>query len=83
MRTPLLFGGSDESTEGELAADVVKMQGVIEPEEVAESVVAGLRDETFLILPHPEVATYEQRRAGDRDRWLTAMRRLHAQLTGD
>ena len=38
------------------------------------------RDERFLILPHPEVATYEQRRAADRDRWLAGMRRLSAAL---
>ena len=31
----------------------------------AEAVVTGLRDERFLILPHPEVATFEQRRAAD------------------
>lgn len=30
--------------------------GLIEPEDVAEAVVAGLRDERFLILPHEEVA---------------------------
>jgi hypothetical protein len=45
---------------------------------VAEAVVAGLSAGTFLILPHPEVATYERHRAGDRDRWLSGMRRLRA-----
>jgi hypothetical protein len=39
-------------------------------------VLDGLRDERFLILPHPDVALYEQRRAADRDRWLAGMRRL-------
>jgi hypothetical protein len=43
-------------------------------------VVEGLADERFLILPHPEVADYERRRAGDRDRWLAGMRRLQASL---
>ena len=42
----------------------------------------GLRDERFLILPHPEVATFEQRRASDRDRWLAGMRRLNTALAG-
>ena len=50
--------------------------GVIEPEEVAERVVDGLREERFLILPHPEVAEYFRRKAGDYDRWLAGMRRL-------
>lgn len=54
--------------------------GVLSPERVADSVVAGIRDERFLILPHPDVATFEQRRAADRDRWLAGMRRLRADL---
>ena len=52
--------------------------GVIEPEQVADAVVDGLRAERFLILPHPEVSTYFQRKAGDYDRWLGGMRRLQA-----
>jgi hypothetical protein len=47
----------------------------IEPEDVADTVVAALHDGRFLILPHPEAATYERRRAQDRDRWLEGMRR--------
>jgi NAD(P)-dependent dehydrogenase (short-subunit alcohol dehydrogenase family) len=50
----------------------------LEPEAVAEAVVAGLADERFLILPHPEVAEYFRRKAGDYDRWLRGMRRLQA-----
>jgi hypothetical protein len=56
--------------------------GVLVPTEVAHAVVLGLRDERFLILPHPEVATFEQRRAADRDRWLAGMRRLMDGLGG-
>ena len=52
--------------------------GVLEPDDVAEAVVGGLREERFLILPHPEVADYFQRKAGDYDRWLAGMRRLAA-----
>jgi len=51
---------------------------VLEPEDVAEAVVDGLREERFLLLPHPEVAEYFQRKAGDYDRWLAGMRRLQA-----
>lgn len=60
----------------------VRSQGLIEPSEVADAVVAGLRDERFLILPHPEVATYYERRAQDPDRWLAGMRRLQARIVG-
>jgi hypothetical protein len=47
---------------------------------VAAATLAAVAEERFLVLPHPEVATYEQRRAGDRERWLTGMRRVQASL---
>jgi NAD(P)-dependent dehydrogenase (short-subunit alcohol dehydrogenase family) len=50
--------------------------GALEPEQVADAAVQGLADERFLILPHPEVAEYFQRKASDYDRWLRGMRRL-------
>jgi NAD(P)-dependent dehydrogenase (short-subunit alcohol dehydrogenase family) len=52
------------------------LEGALEPEVVADEVVKGIADERFLILPHPEVAEYVRRKAGDYDRWLTGMRRL-------
>ncbi len=75
VRTDMLLGGA-----GALGAEVVLAQGAIEPTDVADVVVAGLADEHFLILPHPEVATYYQRRAGDTDRWLGGMRKLQRQI---
>ncbi|MCW2665882.1 MAG: short-chain dehydrogenase [Frankiales bacterium] len=74
--TPMLSSGGDAP-----GAEVVRAQGVIQPEQVAEVVVQAIRDERFLILPHPEVATYESRRAGDRDRWIRGMRRVQAAFT--
>jgi hypothetical protein len=53
---------------------------MIEPEAVAEAVVAGLAKEEFLILPHPQVAAYFQRKASDYDRWLAGMRRLRSRI---
>ncbi len=58
------------------------VDGVLTPDQVAASVLAAVADERFLILPHPEVATYERRRAEDRDRWLSGMRRLQGRLAG-
>jgi NAD(P)-dependent dehydrogenase (short-subunit alcohol dehydrogenase family) len=52
----------------------------LEPEQVAEVVLQGIRDEHFLILPHPEVAEYFNRKAADYDRWLRGMRRLRANI---
>lgn len=61
---------------------VAGVDGMMEPAEVAEAAVAGLRDGRFLILPHPEVADYAQRRAADHDRWIAGMRRLQARFGG-
>ena len=56
---------------------------VLEPEQVADAVVEALRDERFLVLPHPEVLTYFQRKGSDYDRWLAGMRRLQATVSGE
>ncbi|HEY3007381.1 MAG TPA: SDR family oxidoreductase [Micromonosporaceae bacterium] len=66
-----------------LGARVVAAAGaILEPEAVADAVVAGLAAERFLILPHPEVATYAQRKAADPDGWLEAMRGLVGRVAG-
>ena len=54
--------------------------GALEPEQVADALVEGIRDERFLILPHPEVGEFFQRKAADYDRWLRGMRRLRARI---
>lgn len=59
------------------------VDGVLSPEEVAESVVAGLADERFLILPHEQVLTYMQRKTGDYDRWIRGMARLRDTVMKD
>jgi len=57
---------------------VASVDGMLEPEDVAEAVVQTIESERFLILPHPEVTTYMQRKTSDYDRWLGGMRRLQA-----
>jgi NAD(P)-dependent dehydrogenase (short-subunit alcohol dehydrogenase family) len=56
------------------------LQNAVTPEFVAECVVNALAEETFLILPHPDVARYYQNRATDTSRWLQGMRRLQASM---
>lgn len=68
-------------TAGSEGGGVAGVDGMMEPEEVADAVVAGLAAETFLILPHPEVIEYVRRKAADHDRWLAGMRRLQARYT--
>jgi NAD(P)-dependent dehydrogenase (short-subunit alcohol dehydrogenase family) len=72
VRTAMLAGE-------ELSHQVVRAAGaVLEPEEVADAVVAAIDREQFLILPHPEVLTFFQRKGMDYERWLAGMRRLQA-----
>lgn len=66
VRTQMTAGGTG-------AAGV---DGMLEPEQLAQTVIETLAVERFLVLPHPEVLTYMQRKAADYDRWLGGMRRL-------
>jgi NAD(P)-dependent dehydrogenase (short-subunit alcohol dehydrogenase family) len=75
VNTPLLTGGIEEGLAGKAVAAAGK---ILEPEEVADAVIAGLDAERFLILPHPEVAEFVRRKASDPDRWLSGLRRLVA-----
>ncbi len=77
VRTPMVTGG-DERAEAELKAS----GEILEPSLVAEEVVSAIRANKFLILPHPQVAQYEQAKVADRDRWLGGMRRLLSRVTG-
>ncbi|PKN69084.1 MAG: short-chain dehydrogenase [Deltaproteobacteria bacterium HGW-Deltaproteobacteria-12] len=62
------------------AISAAAVDGIMAPEQLAESVIAGFQREEFLILPHPEVRTYIQRKAADYDRWLQGMRRLQSRF---
>lgn len=73
VRTPMLSSG-----EGSVAT----VDGVMEPDEVADAVVEALDAERFLVLPHGEVSEYVRRKGEDRDRWLAGMRRLQARYRG-
>jgi NAD(P)-dependent dehydrogenase (short-subunit alcohol dehydrogenase family) len=57
--------------------------GILEPDDVARDCIEAMREGRFLVLPHPEVATYFQRKATDYDRWLRGMRRFRQRLVGD
>jgi NAD(P)-dependent dehydrogenase (short-subunit alcohol dehydrogenase family) len=59
---------------------LVGINGMLEPADVAASVVEALAEERFLVLPHPEVGEYLKRKASEPDRWLGGMRRLQHQM---
>jgi NAD(P)-dependent dehydrogenase (short-subunit alcohol dehydrogenase family) len=56
--------------------------GMMEPALLTDFVIEGLKAESFLILPHPEVLEYMRRKTADYDRWVGGMNRLHQRLTG-
>jgi NAD(P)-dependent dehydrogenase (short-subunit alcohol dehydrogenase family) len=82
VNTPLLYAGEQSGdAQGRAATGAVTSAGaVLEPEQVADVVVDALREERFLVLPHPEVLEFFRRKASDYDRWLAGMRRLQATL---
>jgi NAD(P)-dependent dehydrogenase (short-subunit alcohol dehydrogenase family) len=61
---------------------VASIDGMIEPEEVAATVVKALATEDFLILPHPEVLTYMRNKTADYNRWIGGMRKLNRRFRG-
>jgi NAD(P)-dependent dehydrogenase (short-subunit alcohol dehydrogenase family) len=74
VATPLLM---DPLAAGNVAALATAASGeIITAEQVVDAVVAGLTEERFLILPHPQVGTFWAQKASDPDRWLAGVRRL-------
>ncbi|MEM9257238.1 MAG: SDR family NAD(P)-dependent oxidoreductase [Pseudomonadota bacterium] len=76
VRTAMTANEEDTGTQA-AAGD-----GMMEAETVADIVVEHLARDAFLILTHPEVNNYIQRKASDYDRWIGGMNRLFRKLTG-
>ncbi|BCY14904.1 SDR family oxidoreductase [Actinoplanes sp. L3-i22] len=72
VRTDMLTGGNARGS----GSAALLSEGALEPSEVAELVAASVRENQFLILPHPEVAEYYRLRAADPDRWLGGMNKM-------
>jgi short-subunit dehydrogenase len=73
VRTAMTAGNPD---------GVASVDGMIEPEAVAEAVVRAVEAEEFLILPHPEVLEYMRRKTSDYGRWIGGMRKLNRRFRG-
>lgn len=52
--------------------------GIISPEQVAMDVSKAMREEKFLVLPHPEVAQYFRNKGQDYERWIGGMQKMYA-----
>jgi NAD(P)-dependent dehydrogenase (short-subunit alcohol dehydrogenase family) len=75
VQTPLLAAGLELPGEAGAGMRLVTQSGtVLDPEAVAETVVEGMADERFLILPHPEVQTMLAAKAGNHELWIAGMR---------
>lgn len=75
-----MIGIEDDSnsTEGGFRGNDV--DGILSSEGVADCIVDGVAEGRFLILSHPQVRTYIQRKAGDYDRWISGMRKFRRRL---
>ncbi len=73
VRTPMVELAIEQDPIG---SEALLAEGLLEPDEVAEAVVEGIRQEQFLILPHPRVGDYMALRGARHERWLEGMRRI-------
>lgn len=82
VNTRMLSSGEDSGDAlGRAATRAVTSAGdVLEPAEVADTVLAALEDERFLILPHEDVRRMYRQKGSDHDRWLRGMRRYQSSL---
>jgi short-subunit dehydrogenase len=72
VRTAML----DQALEDPIGSAPLVAEGLLDPEDVAATVVGGIREERFLILPHPVVADYMAVKATQNERWLRGMRKV-------
>ena len=78
-----MIGIEDDSQELDGGFGGNDVDGILSPDRVADDIVAGIREGRFLVLPHPQVRTYFQRKAADHDRWIAGMQRFRRKLTGE
>jgi NAD(P)-dependent dehydrogenase (short-subunit alcohol dehydrogenase family) len=73
VRTAMTAGNPD---------GVASIDGMIEPEAVAEACMRAIETEEFLILPHPEVIEYMRNKTANYGRWIGGMRKLNRRFRG-
>ena len=78
-----MIGFEDDTDTGDGGFGGNDVDGILSPDRVADDIVAGMHAGRFLLLPHPQVSTYFQRKAADHDRWIAGMRRFRRKLTGE
>ena len=74
VRTPMVEDAP------EIVGSLVSIDGLLEPDVVANEVIECIEKDQFLITPHPEVLEYMKIKASDPDRWINGMQSLTTQL---
>ena len=74
VRTPMVEDAP------EIVGSLVSIDGLLEPDVVANEVIECIEKDQFLVTPHPEVLEYMKIKASDPDRWITGMQSLTKQL---
>ncbi|MGB3356921.1 MAG: SDR family NAD(P)-dependent oxidoreductase [Mycobacterium sp.] len=80
--TPLLDGiraATDPSARAG-AQSILQSGDVLAPSDVASLTVDAIRDNRFLVLPHPQVLEMYRHKGADYDRWIAGMRRYQRTL---
>ncbi len=73
VRTAMTAGNPD---------GVASIDGMMEPQTVAEACLRAIAAEDFLILPHPEVLDYMRNKTANYARWIGGMRKLARRYLG-
>jgi NAD(P)-dependent dehydrogenase (short-subunit alcohol dehydrogenase family) len=83
VATRMVGFDDDGNADGDVGFGGNDVDGIVSAPYVAECILDGIRTQRFLVLPHPQVTTYFQRKAADHDRWISGMQRFRRRLTGE
>mmetsp|Transcript_30801 Transcript_30801/g.55805 ORF Transcript_30801/g.55805 Transcript_30801/m.55805 type:complete len:292 (+) Transcript_30801:134-1009(+) len=83
VRTDMVISNTKNEKKGALSSGgpaAAGLDGILEPEDVAIATIKGIDTGTFLVLPHPQVKKYFERKATDYDRWIKGMRKMKKKI---
>ena len=60
--------------------DVASVDGMLEPDVLVEKIQESIDKKQFLILPHPEVQKYIDKKSSNYDKWISGMARLKQKI---
>ena len=75
-----LIGMPDDSDAADGGFGGNEVDGIMKAEEVADIIIDQMLEGRFMILTHPQVTDYIQRKTGNYDRWIGGMRKLRRSL---